>query len=292
VVTSNNEIRRDGIADTYTDGLKLINTTSSTGGVPLPQSPSFRLDARAWNGSVDTALSFRQTLGSMPDEDDGVHARVSWGFSRAGSSFTEVTTLTERGLWTTGLFGGFVAGAAGFRVDDGITYSVIESASIRMGNSPENLAVDFRSEANLDAKIFYYGEYFKIKKAGAPGDVLVTAGDATDESLFSLYGHALTTGPLILGQVPASDFTGSLIKLTDDAGSPVTKFDVDASGGITQVGVTCSNLCTPGNGKIIYCSDCTKACGRASSGASRAERLNFFRSPLHACGHLAFGYEL
>lgn len=73
-------------------------------------------------------------------------------------------------------------------------------------------------------------------KRSQPGDSINNlAGSSTNTSseAFGLTATSLTSGAFLRGTVPSSGFTGNIIDIKDNAGSPVSKFIVDNTGKIT-----------------------------------------------------------
>lgn len=86
------------------------------------------------------------------------------------------------------------------------------------------------SDARLSSNVFYVD-------GTRAGNSSATTGDA-----FSLDGLSLTSGNLIKGRIPSSGFTGSLIQITDNAGSPVTLFAIGPTGAITTGSIAYSAI--------------------------------------------------
>jgi hypothetical protein len=77
------------------------------------------------------------------------------------------------------------------------------------------------SDGRLSTNVFYVD-------GTRAGNSSATTGNA-----FSYDGLSLTSGAFFKGRVPASGFTGPIIRITDNAGTPADKFVVDAAGAIT-----------------------------------------------------------
>lgn len=111
------------------------------------------------------------------------------------------------------------------------------------------------------------GQYKRFTSGDAVADLVANSTNTTTEAV-SFSGLSLTSGSLLRGTVPNSGFTGRLIDIRDNTGTPVDKFVVDSAGKITvgsadaslftsgTLGVTRggTGLSTIASGKILYTS--------------------------------------
>lgn len=104
VFTNVNEIERNGIATTSTDGLLLENSTVSTVGVPAQYSPRIRFRGHAWdtdgsvNNTEDTIIEIRSVSGTVP------YNQFVISQSYAGGAYVDIITATTGAILTPGAY--------------------------------------------------------------------------------------------------------------------------------------------------------------------------------------------
>ena len=110
--TSVGTVTRDGIAVTSTDGLVLQNTTASTAGVPVQQSPRLRLRSNVWNTTIVAA----NNTDDFWFESVPVSGATPSGLLKIGSSLNGAATTYPMQLQSSGYvnFNGNVSGTSTF----------------------------------------------------------------------------------------------------------------------------------------------------------------------------------
>lgn len=89
---------RDGIAVTSTDGVILSNSTASTAGVPVQQSPRIRLRSNVWNTTVTAANNTDDwIIESVPVSGTTPSGLLKFGSSLNGGAYSYPMTLTSGG---------------------------------------------------------------------------------------------------------------------------------------------------------------------------------------------------
>ncbi len=87
------------------------------------------------------------------------------------------------------------------------------------------------------------GTQSPTSKLDVNGKAVNENGAVANGNVLSVTGANLTTGALIKGVVSeAPSFTGNLIQVTNNASTPQTKFEVDASGAITTGTISLSQI--------------------------------------------------
>jgi hypothetical protein len=257
---------------TLTDGLALNNPSPATLLVQAQNSPDIHLIGSKWNVANEVSDSFdaKVVLTGALDMSEKAVGKLSFQMQKNEGGYLEVGYFDHLGAFTAVQVQTPPTDPVQIFMTNG-GMSFIDPA---IGEGLGVFSVQTKDEANDTVEIAYYKNYFRVAKFGA-GTVFQTEGGATTEDAILMRGFSLTSGTLLHGVVPGSGFTGPLIKITDDAGSPVTRFEIGAAGGITQQGVTFANLGAPADGTFIYCSNCTKAATCASGGnGALAKRLN------------------
>ena len=73
------------------------------------------------------------------------------------------------------------------------------------------------------------------------------SGTATTGAMLAAGGASLTSGSLVKGTVPSTGFTGKILEVVDNAGTPATKFVIDSTGAITTGTIPLSSVTSQGN---------------------------------------------
>jgi hypothetical protein len=181
------------------------------------------VDASPSVTSVET-LEFNQAVGFTVTDQIGGVARV--GLSAV--PFSALAALTaNRALVSNGSGQVSVSAVTDTELGylSGVT-SALQSqldgkAAASHSHSGEDITSGTVDDARLSTNVFFVD-------GTRAGNSAATTADA-----FSFDGLALTSGNLFKARVPAAGFTGSILKVTDDAGSPVTLFEINAAGAIT-----------------------------------------------------------
>ncbi|MDP3703135.1 MAG: hypothetical protein Q8R78_01935, partial [Candidatus Omnitrophota bacterium] len=105
-----------------------------------------------------------------------------------------------------------------------------------------------------------------LDDADVPNDLTLAStknasvsGPATTGDVLAVSGTSLTSGNLLKGVVPAASFTGSILKVTDNAGTPATLFEVSETGAITTGTIPLSSVTDQGNLDTDSTNDITSA---------------------------------
>jgi hypothetical protein len=247
VFTASNEMRRVGIGATFADALTLTNPTAAIVGAQIQQSPSLYNSSAVWNGSASEIVESRQTLiplwNSTKSRSEG---RLTWAFQTAGGGYEDAGYLDSKGhLVATAGFGvgtvpastwngiSVVGSGLAITIDEASAHVLtLDASGIRFSTVTQSGRI-WSLDANTLSLDLSGGTLYMRSSTGAVVELVNST--ATSADLFTFHGPTLTSGTLLKGKVPASGFTGDLINITDDAGSPVTKFRV-TSGGVIITG--------------------------------------------------------
>jgi hypothetical protein len=177
--------RQNAIATTLTDAVTLSNTTASTSGVPVQQSPALRMTAHVWNTTAtaaDNSFDVRQLL--IPTSGATPTAKVSFQFSNNGGAFSEKASLDSGG--------GLSVRGITFPTDN--TFDIGASGATR----PRNIFVGTRvtsGDFNSTSTFFTLGSNGYLSSP-ANGVFLVTNAAQTDFSRLQLGGTTSAFGAL------------------------------------------------------------------------------------------------
>jgi hypothetical protein len=228
--------RRNAIATTLTDAVQLSNTTASTSGVPVQQSPSLRFTAHVWNTTAtaaDNSFDLRTTL--IPTSGATPTARVSWQFSNNGGAFAEKGSLDSSGNLS---LSGQLLLPDGSPSAPPFSFSAHSNYGIYYGSSGVRVAVGG----------FLYHEFlagtYKLDDAAATislnGDVLLTR-DGAANTLALRNGTNAQTQRWYASYTDASNYTRASLAVTTSA---VTLAAESAGTGSANVGLAFTSIGT------------------------------------------------
>ena len=109
-----------------------------------------------------------------------------------------------------------------------------------------NISTGTLNDGRLSTNVFYVDGTRAGVSAATSGDAFTFTGNSVNTGdLFMFNATGLSSGSLLRAAIPQAGFTGRIIDVRDNAGSPADKFVVDATGKIT-VGAADTALLTTG----------------------------------------------
>lgn len=263
IFATTNEFRQNGLAATQVNALFLNNQTAALVGVQTQNSPVLQFSGAQWNNSTVQSDSYDLRMfqtGDLNPSNDKSRSWLSIQAQKNGGGFVEVAKLSPDGIFGTSI--GTTQGAAGDVILGGPQLLFLDPTG-------EDYAQFIIYQKNvfgdtLDTEL-WTTDYVRFNDFNhALGTTIYEIANTPTEDFLTLYGYRLTTGGLFKGVIPATGFTGDLIKITDDAGSPVTKFRVTA-GGVIITGTGPTTL-TDTTGKILSAALNTVAVAQGGTG--------------------------